>query len=132
MRLYILVLFLTTVSGINNNCTCPCPCQPDGQKLSNLVSCFTKKWYGEEDPAHNDNSHTGSKSDKDIVYCKTSDGKQYCKFDGTNNLVVSTDKPTFYFNCGVKSCDAFLVGHDVDEISCIVELFNEKRYLRLN
>lgn len=100
---------------------CKCPCQPDGVKLKNLINCFAT-W--QENVATDSNSNTEGCKDTDIIYCRTpKDEDLFCKFDGTNNLVETEERPQCYYNCGMQTCNAFLIAHSPEEIDCIANVF---------
>lgn len=110
-------------------CQCPCACAPDGTKLKNLLNCFAT-W--EKNVATNNQSKLDGCSEKDVVYCKTTDGN-FCKFDGTNNLVETNDKPECYFSCGMGACTSWLVAHKPEQVKCIADVYKDddsNRFLR--
>lgn len=118
---YIMVMMLATVMSLKLDCQCPCPCQPDGKKLKNLINCFAT-W--EKDAATNANSNLEGCTEEKITFCKTTNNK-FCKFDGTNNLQETNEKPACYYNCGMISCHSWLVANKPEQVACIAAVFNE-------
>lgn len=116
-------VLLPFVLSLKYDCQCPCACLPDGRKLKNLINCFAS-WT--ENAAIDSNSFTTGCNETDIVHCRTTTAEnQFCKFDGTNNLVETTDVPKCYYNCGMKTCNAFLIAHNVDQVHCIADVFSD-------
>lgn len=108
-------------SGLRRKCECPC--QPDGTKLKDLINCFAT-W--QKDVATDGNSFTANCNESDIIYCRIPKEQDFfCKFDGTNNLVETTDIPQCFYNCGMQTCNAFLIAHTPDEIDCIANVFKD-------
>lgn len=102
-------------------CQCPCPCQPDGNKLKELINCFAT--WG-ENVATDHNSYTEGCEDTNILHCRVpKEEDQFCKFDGTNNLVETNENPSCYYNCGMQTCNAFLIAHTMKDMECIAEVF---------
>lgn len=122
MIFVVVMLFLTTnVYGLKKECMCPCECKPDGVKLKNLINCFAT-WS--EIAATDGNSYLEGCKETDVIYCRTTnDQDMFCKFDGTNYLETIKEKPTCWFSCGMRSCDAFLVAHSLHEGKCISDLY---------
>jgi hypothetical protein len=109
--------------GSSSKRMCQCPCQPDGKKLKNLINCFAT-W--QKDVATDSNSYTENCNESDIIHCRIPAAQDlFCKFDGTNNLVESTDIPQCFYNCGMQTCNAFLIAHTPNEIDCIANVFND-------
>ena len=122
MKILTALLFLFPSVALNQ-CTCPCECPPNGEKLRDLINCFAT--WGES-VATGPNSQLRGANDSEVFYCKTTSIRgAFCKFDGTNNLVESDTTPDFYFNCGMRTCDAWLVGHTSREKACIASLFKD-------
>lgn len=116
-------MLLPLVSSVKE-CQCPCPCQPDGGKLKELINCFAT--WG-EDVATDGNSHTEGCDESQILHCRAPKEQDlFCKFDGTNHLVEETgQRPTCYYNCGMQTCDAFLIAHTLEEMDCIASVFTD-------
>lgn len=116
---------LVTLSLAQSEKRCECTCPPDGTKFAQLINCFAT--WG-TDVAHAPyNSKLDSCNDKEIQYCRTTNTFDlFCRFDGTNNLIRSEDTPYCYFNCGMLSCDAWLIGHDEHERNCIKTLYKDE------
>ena len=118
-----LLIFSTFLAQIfaQDSCMCPCPCKPAGIKLKNLIDCFAT-WS--PNASTDDNSNLKGCKESDVIYCRTTENNgQFCKFDGTNNLVDTPDEPKCWYSCGVHTCNSFLVAHNVHQSECILELF---------
>lgn len=118
--LKMMMMPMVTVYGLKK---CECPCQPDGVKLKNLINCFAT-W--QDNVATDGNSYTEGCKETDIIYCRIPKEEDFfCKFDGTNNLVETTDIPECYYSCGMQTCNAFLIAHAPEEIECIAQVFQD-------
>ena len=121
--LFSIAMWLPAVFSLKRNCQCPCACRPDGAKLKDLINCFAT-W--QENVATDANSHTDNCKESEIVHCRTAtEEDKFCKFDGTNNLVEVSGHPKCYYNCGMQTCNAFLIAHSLDEMECIAKVFRE-------
>ena len=78
----------------------------DGEKLAKMIDCFAP--YEPNASTRNNNSKVGGDKKK-IHFCKTDKGHedQICKFDGTHKLTESNEKPEYYWNCQMETCDAW-------------------------
>lgn len=115
--------------GFNGSCTCPCACKTDGTKLKNLINCFAKNWSSIA--ATDDNSNLVDCNERDVIYCRTTKDETFCKFDGTNNLVESSDDPSCWYSCGVYTCNSFLIANTQEQVKCLKDLFADSdHYLR--
>lgn len=117
-------LAVAVVTAAKHNCQCPCPCKPNGTKLRDMINCFGT-WA--EDVAHDGwNSYTEGCADEEIIHCRLAkpDQEIFCKFDGTNNLIQTDEHPNCFYNCGMQTCDAFLIAHAPNEVECIAHVFN--------
>lgn len=105
--------------------------ETESENFKNFINCWIQPWYpNDDDPAENENSRlpvlTRRKEHSSIEFCKTTTtGKdQWCQFDGkTNALSFTEKKPQWWYNCGAKTCDAFLVAREVYQIDCLRDLF---------
>lgn len=112
-----LVLFLVILKG-----GIGCPNKPvNGSALKNLINCFA--WYRHH-PATNNNSMIQGCREENIMHCKLNGFKKntYCRFDGSNILEETTDKPPCYFNCDMETCDAWEWGVTPRQMECIKDL----------
>lgn len=119
------LLLLTPVAlSLKFDCQCPCECLPDGRKLKNLINCFST--WG-DNVATDSNSFLRGCNETDVVHCRIPTAEDhFCKFDGTNNLVDEYNVPKCYYNCGMQSCNAFLIAHTIDEVHCIANVFKDQ------
>jgi hypothetical protein len=124
MTVFVMALAPIVALSLKHQCQCPCPCKPEGTKLKNMIDCFAT--WGENVSMEGWNSYTEGCALNDIIHCRLAnpDADVFCKFDGTNNLVETDEKPTCYYNCGMQTCDAFLIAHAPHEIDCIAHVFN--------
>lgn len=118
-------LALSMAVSVKHQCQCPCACSPNGLKLKDLINCFAT--WQENVATDAWNSHLDGCSEKNIVHCRLANPNEehFCLFDGTNHLVETQDHPTCYYNCGMQSCDAFLIAYSPHEIDCIANVFND-------
>jgi hypothetical protein len=98
----------------------------DSEKFHAFINCWIQPWYFNiEDPASlAENSRLPLLFTTSVNYCKTTYGGKFCRWEGTNYLHEESSQPVYYYNCGTKTCDGFVVPHDPYQKTCIKNLYS--------
>jgi len=100
-------------------------CPSDTSKFKQLLNCFTGPWYpNTDDPSDLPENSRLPDTGVDVKYCKTTYGRQFCRFSGTNYLEPTHVEPLYYYNCGGRTCDFMLVPHEAYQRECLHEFFS--------
>jgi hypothetical protein len=92
----------------------------DGNHLKKFLHCYAP-WIDNiiTDP----NSYLDGCKPKEVMYCRTTTAQDvFCKFDGTNTLVYSAERPSCWYSCGMMTCDSWTEPHTSRQKTCVKHL----------